>query len=559
MKRILLMALLSLSALSLQAQSKTTGSVSLMTGLTAKLDLNNTTTTATLTLTGPSDRWFALQFGSFTNSGGMQSGTDLVYYNGTTLVDASQNGVGAFPSIDASNDWTVSSNTVTGTTRTIVATRSFTGGTGDYTFVYNDANIDFVYARGASASFAIANHGANRGYALNKTFTCIPPAAPTASAQAFCAGATVANLTATGLAGATFNWYTTATGGTALAGTTALNTATYYVAQTLSACESDRTPVTVNITTLGLPTATATQNICTAGTVANLTATGQTGATINWYTAATGGSPLASTTALTNGTYFVGQTLGDCSSTRASVTVTITTVNAPTVTAAQTYCSGTTVANLSATGTGIQWYSTVGGTPLATTAPLTAGNYFATQTVTGCESATAQVTVTLNAASVIPTGDATQEFLAGETIATLDVTTATGATVTWYTLNGTTYTEVPVTTVLTDDTTYFVAQDTNGCESPKFGITANLVLSANSFNLKDVVVYPNPTSGVVTVSGSTQLTGISVINMLGQEVLTQKANDTSVQVNVSQLASGTYILKVTAANGATGSVRVVKQ
>jgi len=558
MKRILLIAMLSLAALGVQAQSKTTGSVSLTTGMTAKLDLNNDTSTATLTLTGPQDRWIALQFGSFT--GGMAPGTDLVYFNGTTLVDASQNGVGATPSIDAVNNWTVSSNTVSGNTRTIVATRAFTGGTGDYNFVYTNTEIDFVWARGASASFAIANHGSNRGFALNKTFSCIPPAAPTAAAQAFCSGATVANLTATGLAGATFNWYTAATGGAALASTTTLNNATYYVAQTLSACESDRTPVTVTITTVNQPTATAQQGFCTSATVANLSATGQTGATVSWYAAATGGSPLANTTALTTGTtYYVGQTLNTCTSTRTAVTVTITTATPPTA-SAQAFCQGSTVANLTATGTGIKWYSVAtGGTQLAGTTVLTAGTYYATQTVNACESTTTPVTVTLNPASATPTGAGTQNFTVGQTIADLQVTTATGATVTWYTLSGTVFTEVPVTTVLTDDTTYYVAQDTNGCESAKLPVVVNQVLSTQDFSLKGLKVYPNPSSDVVTVSHASALSNVLLINMLGQEVASKKATDNSVQVNVSQLTAGTYILKVTAADGGTATVKVVKQ
>ncbi|WP_395655410.1 FG-GAP-like repeat-containing protein [Flavobacterium sp.] len=73
--------------------------------------------------------------------------------------------------------------------------------------------------------------------------------------------------------------------------------------------------------------------------------------------------------------------------------------SAPTGSASQTLCSGSTVANLSATGTSIQWYSTsTGGTALASTTALVNGTtYYASQTVSGCESTTRlAVTVTLN-------------------------------------------------------------------------------------------------------------------------------------------------------------------
>ncbi|WP_411014291.1 hypothetical protein, partial [Salmonella sp. s50237] len=59
--------------------------------------------------------------------------------------------------------------------------------------------------------------------------------APTASAQTFCNGATVSNLLANGTS---LKWYTSNTGGTALATNAVLSTGTYYVSQTLNACES---------------------------------------------------------------------------------------------------------------------------------------------------------------------------------------------------------------------------------------------------------------------------------------------------------------------------------
>ncbi len=167
MKKTLLTVSLGLLALVAQAQIKTTGTVNLLTGMTAKIDLNSTNSTATLTLTGPSDRWFALQFGSFASGQGMEAGQDVVYYNGTTLIDAVHNGIGSAPTPDT-NNWTVTSNTVASGTRTIVATRAFdTASSSDYTFVYANTSIDFAFSRMSSASFALAYHGANRGYQID--------------------------------------------------------------------------------------------------------------------------------------------------------------------------------------------------------------------------------------------------------------------------------------------------------------------------------------------------------------------------------------------------------
>jgi hypothetical protein len=46
--------------------------------------------------------------------------------------------------------------------------------------------------------------------------------------------------------------------------------------------------------------------------------------------------------------------------------------------------------------------------------------------------------------------------------------------------------------------------------------------------------------------------------MLGQEVLSQKLNATTTQVNLSQFASGTYFVQVTA-DKVSKTVKVVKE
>ena len=180
LKTTLLLTLLSLGAF---AQTKSTGNIALGASMSANLTLNNTTSTVTLSLTGPNDRWFALQFGSFTvptppatsGGGGMQSGTDIVYWNNTTLVDARNIGVGSAPTVDAINNWTFVSNVPSGATqRTVVFTRPFnTGDANDYTFNYADANIDFAWAIANSATYAVTSYhgGGNRGYAGNVATT----------------------------------------------------------------------------------------------------------------------------------------------------------------------------------------------------------------------------------------------------------------------------------------------------------------------------------------------------------------------------------------------------
>lgn len=153
------------------AQSKSTGVISLVGNLSVELVLNNTTQIATITMTGPSDRWFAVKLGNFTQ--GMQAAPDVYYYNGSTLIDATQGGGG--PINDAMQNITVTSNTVASGIRTIVATRPFnTGDATDFTYVYASTFIDIAGSFGDSASNNLAYHGpVNRASAIDTTFTTL--------------------------------------------------------------------------------------------------------------------------------------------------------------------------------------------------------------------------------------------------------------------------------------------------------------------------------------------------------------------------------------------------
>jgi len=289
-------------------------------------------------------------------------------------------------------------------------------------------------------------------------------AAPTASAQSFCNSGTVAGLTATGTG---LQWYSAATGGTALASTTALASGNYFVSQTLNSCEGPRASVAVTVNTTAAPTASA-QSFCNTGTVAGLTATG-TG--LQWYSAATGGTALASTTALASGNYFVSQTLNSCEGPRASVAVTVNTTAAPTA-SAQSFCNSGTVAGLTATGTGLQWYSAAtGGTALASTTALASGNYFVSQTLNSCEGPRTSVAVTVNTTAA-PTASA-QSFCNSGTVAGL---TATGTGLQWYSTS-TSGTPLASTTALATGT-YFVSQTVNSCQGPRTSVAVTVNTTA---------------------------------------------------------------------------------
>lgn len=153
------------------AQSKATNPISVQ-NFDAGFVLDRDAQIATLTMTGPADRWLAVQFGQF--SGGMQAGSDVVYFDGNTLVDATHNGIGSAPSQDAVNNWTVLQNVVDSGFRTIIATRPFeSSDSEDYDFNYDEPTIGMALARGNTAgSFELAYHGfINRIVNTAVTFT----------------------------------------------------------------------------------------------------------------------------------------------------------------------------------------------------------------------------------------------------------------------------------------------------------------------------------------------------------------------------------------------------
>lgn len=95
----------------------------------------------------------------------MTTGKDVVIYDGTTLTDRHFVGIGSTPALDAaSQDWTVTSNTVDSGARTLVATRARdTGDPEDFVPLMTDRSIDLVWSRSANDDFVLEWHGENRG------------------------------------------------------------------------------------------------------------------------------------------------------------------------------------------------------------------------------------------------------------------------------------------------------------------------------------------------------------------------------------------------------------
>src|SRR5690606_36351679 len=141
--------------------------------------------------------------------------------------------------------------------------------------------------------------------------------------------------------------------------TTVLTNATFYVSTySINLCESARKPIQVTVNVVPQPTA-ETQIFCGSATVANLVAQGVANATFNWYNNAQSTSPLALTTPLSTGTYYVDQVVNGCKSVKRAFSVTVVNTAAPNVNS-YTLCEGSTVNDLVLpTGGGVTffWYT----------------------------------------------------------------------------------------------------------------------------------------------------------------------------------------------------------
>jgi uncharacterized delta-60 repeat protein len=282
------------------------------------------------------------------------------------------------------------------------------------------------------------------------------------------------------------------------------------------------------------PTGTATQTFCNTGTVADLTAVGSN---IQWYAASTGGTALSSGTLLTNGsTYYASQTSLGCESVnRFAVTITINTPTAPTGSASQDFCNSATVANLTASGTSIQWYATsTGGMTLSSGTALTSGTtYYASQSINGCESINrlaVTVSSTILNATVTQTGITLTSAQSGVNYAWLDCTNGNQPIAG---LNGQSF--IPTT-----NGSYALQISLNGCSAISSCVQINSV-GLDELKLNILTVKPNPTNGNLTVLVSKPTSAI-IMSSNGLEISNVKLNG-EIILDTSNYASGIYFIR----------------
>ncbi len=359
-------------------------------------------------------------------------------------------------------------------------------------------------------------------------------------------------------------------------GLTANTTYYYRVRATSTNSTSANSNVVTVVTTPVAPTGSSSQSFCDGATVADLAATGSN---IKWYATSSGGSSLASTTALVDAThYYATQTInGVESADRFDVTVTIyPTSVAGSISGAGTVCTGTNSTTLTLSGfTGtIQWQSSANNSTFNnisgatgfnyTAANLTSTTYFRAVVTSGvCSSATtSSVTVTVNPASVSGSISGAGTVCTGTNSTTLTLSGNTG-TIQWQSSSdnsnyanisgstGSTYTATDLTA-----TTYYRAVVTSGvCSSATSGSTS-------------ITINPLPTQYSVTGGGSycsggsgfaiglnNSESNVSYQLFMGSTAIGSPVSGTDAAISFGTFTTaGTYTVKATNANSCTSDM-----
>jgi hypothetical protein len=89
-------------------------------------------------------------------------------------------------------------------------------------------------------------------------------------------------------------------------------------------------------------------------------------------------------------------------------------------------------------------------------------------------------------------------------------------------------------------------------------INANGALGISENALKGFKYYPNPVNNELNLSANTTLDNVSIYNLLGQQVFSEKMNTNYKTINTSNFNKGLYVMTVTS-EGNTASFKILKE
>ena len=127
--------------------------------------------------------------------------------------------------------------------------------------------------------------------------------------------------------------------------------------------------------------------------------------------------------------------------------------------------------------------------------------------------------------------------------------------------NGSSWNSIIADTDVTAGDTYYVrvsgfSEDDAGTFCLK--VSTNQLLANDNFSFESLKLYPSPTKNTLNVSYNQEISNVEIYNLVGQKVANITPNANEGQIDMSDLASGAYFVKVTS-NNATRTVKVIKE
>ncbi len=89
-------------------------------------------------------------------------------------------------------------------------------------------------------------------------------------------------------------------------------------------------------------------------------------------------------------------------------------------------------------------------------------------------------------------------------------------------------------------------------------VICSTVLATDTFSSTNFKSFPNPVQNVLNLSYEKNITAVSVMNLLGQVVLTNNFDNKEAKLDMSSLTTGTYMVKVTS-NNEVKTIKVIKE
>jgi hypothetical protein len=452
--------------------------------------------------------------------------------------------VNSLPTVTASSNATL--NTVCNGTPVIL-----TGGGAD-TYTWDNSVTDGVaFIPTGTATYMVTGVQTSTGCSATASIAVTVNNLPTVTASSDATLNTVCNGTPVILMGGgadTYTWDNSVTDGVAF---TPTGTATYMVTgtQTSTGCSATAS-IVITVNTVPLTASSdATLNTVCNGT--SVTLTGGGADTYTWNNSVTDGvafTPTGTVTYMVMGT----QIATGCS---ATANITITVNNSPTVTASSdatlnTVCNGMSVI---LTGGGADTYSWnnsvtdgVAFTPTGTATYMVTGM----QTSTGC-SATASIAITVNNLPTVGLTPFVSSICDNASVITLADGTPTGGVFSGTGVSGNTFN--PSIGAGIYPITYTVI-DGNGCQnsdSQNLQVDLCTGITSNNISTENLVVYPNPSNGLITVMYNQTIAGnlfVRITDIQGKLVvadgITNFIGAYKNSFDLSSLDKGIYMLEI---------------